>query len=265
VSSEEYTAGPRAVYDVAAERYVEFVSTEISGATESAIDQALIVAFIELVKLGPVTRVADLGCGPGRVAALMAAYGVQVVGVDVSGAMVAAARKAHPHIAFEQGRIAALPIGSGQLAGAVCWYSIIYTPPDHLGVVFAEVARVVRPGGHVLLAFQAGGGEPEHRERAHGTNLSLTLYRHDVQEVSRQLGDADLEVFATTVRDPELDHEAEPQAFVLARRREGSVSGAESGPPSPRAEEPDEAPRPTREATSPTPIAWEHPLIEQSP
>jgi SAM-dependent methyltransferase len=218
VSSKEYTAGPRAVYDLAAERYVEFVGTEISGATESAIDQALLVAFTELVKLGPVTRVADLGCGPGRVAAFMAAYGLQVVGVDISGAMVAAARATHPHIAFEQGRIAELPIGNGQLAGAVCWYSIIYTPPDHLGEVFVELGRVVRPGGHVLLAFQTGDGEPQHRDRAHGTNLSLTMYRHDVREVSRRLGDADLEVFATTVRDPEFDHEAEPQAFVLGRR-----------------------------------------------
>jgi SAM-dependent methyltransferase len=218
MSTKEHEAGPRAVYDIAADRYIEFVGTEIGGSTESAIDQSLLVAFTELVLHGPAPRVADLGCGPGRVAAFMAAYGLQVVGVDVSAAMVAVARAAHPHLAFEQGRLAALPIANGVLAGAVCWYSIIYTPPDHLGEVFSELARVVLPGGHVLLAFQAGGGEAERRDRAHGTHLALTLYRHDEREVSRQLGEAGLEVFATTVREPDLDHEAEPQAFVFARR-----------------------------------------------
>jgi SAM-dependent methyltransferase len=217
--SEEYVAVPKAVYDLVAERYVQFVGTEISATTESAVDQSLLVAFADLVKRGGVLRVADLGCGPGRVAAFMRARGLEVVGVDVSAAMVAVALNAHPNIAFAQGRLDALPIGTGELAGAVCWYSIIYTPPEHLDQSFAELARVVLPDGHVLLAFQAGNGDALHREQAHGTNLELTLYRHDVSEVSRRLEDAGLVVAETTLREPQLDHETDPQAFVLARRR----------------------------------------------
>jgi hypothetical protein len=41
---------PRAVYDMAAPRYVQFVGTEISSATEGPIDPSLLVAFVELVK-----------------------------------------------------------------------------------------------------------------------------------------------------------------------------------------------------------------------
>ena len=82
---------------------------------------------------------------------------------------LAVARTAHPHIEFEEGQLDALPIETGALAGAVCWYSIIYTPPDRLAEAFGELSRVLTPGGYVLLAFQAEG-EPVHRADAHGTD-----------------------------------------------------------------------------------------------
>jgi ubiquinone/menaquinone biosynthesis C-methylase UbiE len=132
--------------------------------------------------------------------------------------MLVIARTAHPHISFEEGRLDALPIETGVLAGAVCWYSIIYTPPDQLREAFAELSRVLMPGGYLLLAFQAGEGESVHRSDAHGTDLSLTSYRHSAEEVTRRLADAGLQVYATAFREAELEHETTPQAFVFARR-----------------------------------------------
>ncbi len=81
---------------------------------------------------------------------------------------------AHPGIEFEEGQLDDLPIDEGSLAGVVCWYSIIYTPPECLGDAFAELGRVLSPGGYLLVAFQAGSGEPVHRTDAHGTGFSLT-------------------------------------------------------------------------------------------
>ena len=173
------------------------------------------MAFIELIKRQTVDRVADVGCGPGRVAAFMAEHGLEVVGVDVSQAMLAVARSAHPHIRFEEGQLDALPIESGVLAGAVCWYSIIYTPPDRLAEAFGELARVLMPGGYLLLGFQAEG-EPVHRADAHGTRLPLTSYRHSVQEVAACLEDAGFKIYATILRAPELEHETTSQGFVIA-------------------------------------------------
>ena len=168
MSDEDHAATARAVYDRAAPRYVQFVGTEISSATEGPIDRSLLVAFVELIKKQTVARVADVGCGPGRVAAFMAERGLDVVGVDVSPAMLAVARTAHPHIKFEEGQLDALPIEAGELPGAVCWYSIIYTPPDRLAEAFRELTRVLIPGGYLLLAFQADGGPyPEQMRTAH--------------------------------------------------------------------------------------------------
>lgn len=217
MSDEDHVATARAVYDRAAPRYVQFVGTEISSATEGPIDRSLLVAFVELIKRQTVARVADVGCGPGRVAAFMAERGLDVVGVDVSPAMLAVARTAHPHIKFEEGQLDALPIEAGELAGAVCWYSIIYTPPDRLAEAFRELTRVLIPGGYVLLAFQAEG-EPVHRADAHGTHLPLTSYRHSVQEVAGSLEDTGFKVYATVLRAAELEDETTSQGFVIASR-----------------------------------------------
>jgi ubiquinone/menaquinone biosynthesis C-methylase UbiE len=215
MSSDDHVATARAVYDVAAARYVKFVGTEISSATEGPIDRSLLVAFIELINRQSVGRVADIGCGPGRVAAFMAERGLEVVGVDVSQAMLAVARTAHPHIKFEEGQLDALPIETGVLAGAVCWYSIIYTPPDHLAEAFGELTRVLIPGGYVLLAFQAES-EPVYRADAQGTRLPLTSYRHGVQEVAGSLEDTGFKIYTTVLRAPELEHETTSQGFVIA-------------------------------------------------
>ena len=215
--AKDHVAAARAVYEASADTYVQFVGTEISAATEAPVDRSLLGAFVDLVKAGSSTRVADVGCGPGRVAAFLVTHHLEVVGLDPSPAMLASARIAHPDIRFEEGQLDDLPVPEASLAGVVCWYSMIYTPPEYLGDAFAELARVLRPGGHLLLAFQAGSGEPVLRTDAHATALSLASFRHSVSDVTGRLEDAGVSVRATAVRQPEFDHETTPQAFVIGR------------------------------------------------
>jgi ubiquinone/menaquinone biosynthesis C-methylase UbiE len=217
VPPDDHVEAARAVYEASADMYVRFVGTEISSATEAPVDRSLLLAFVELVNTGASKRVADVGCGPGRVASFLAAHDLDVVGLDPSPAMIAAARIAHPGIEFEEGQLDDLPVQEASLAGVVCWYSMIYTPPELLGDAFAELRRVLGPGGYVLLAFQAGGGEPALRTDVHGTALSLTSFRHRLEDVTRRLEDAGLSVRATALRQPEFEHETTPQAFVIAR------------------------------------------------
>lgn len=219
MQDDGHVEGPRRVYDASASDYVAFAGTEISAATEDAVDRSMLAAFVELVVSGGGGQVADLGCGPGRVAAFLARAELDVVGVDVSSELLTVARNAHPHLRFEGGRLDALPFSDGALAGAVAWYSIIHTPPDLLDDVLTEIHRVVAPKGLVLIAFQAGTGEPVVRNDAHGTGMSLTSYRHDTDFVSQRLRAAGFEVHASTQRAPALGHETGPQAFIIARRR----------------------------------------------
>jgi ubiquinone/menaquinone biosynthesis C-methylase UbiE len=220
---EHHVEAARAFYDASAERYVQFVGTEVSLATEGPLDQSLLVAFIELVKTSGATRVVDVGCGPGRVAAFMAARGLDVVGVDVSPEMLSCARSAHPDLHFVEGRLDELPFEGGTLAGAVCWYSIIYTPPERLGAAFVELARILDAAGAVLVAFQAGDGETVRQGKTLGIKHAVTAYRHRVDQVTRSLRDAGFEVYATATRERQLDHESSPQAFVIAHVQKSHV------------------------------------------
>ena len=69
----EHVSTTRAAYDDTADVYAQWVGTEISSAIEGPIDRALLGAFVELMAHADGRPVADVGCGPGRVAALLAA------------------------------------------------------------------------------------------------------------------------------------------------------------------------------------------------
>jgi ubiquinone/menaquinone biosynthesis C-methylase UbiE len=217
VAEGEYVSEVRASYDAAAESYAQVVGTELNAAMETALDRALLAAFAESFAGAAAHRVADLGCGPGRVAAFLARHGINVLGVDVSPAMLTVARGAHPHISVAAGRLSALPVPDRSLAGAVCWYSIIHTPPARLPEVCVELARVLASDGHLLVGFQAGTGEGVHRVEAYGTRVSLTSYRHDPDEVTRCLTEVGFRITGRAMREPERPHETTPQAFVFAR------------------------------------------------
>jgi hypothetical protein len=109
-----------------------------------------------------------------------------------------------------------LDLADGGLAGIVAWYSVIHIPTDGLPEVFAEFVRVLRCGGEVLLAFQAGS-EQVRLEHAYGHPVSLVVYRRPPDEVAALLTDAGFEVHARLVREPER-WEKSPQAYLLARR-----------------------------------------------
>lgn len=221
-SEPDHVRSTRAAYDATVDGYLAFIGTELSDAIEDAVDLALVDAFADLVRrstpASTTALVADLGCGPGRVAAHLAARGLPVVGFDLSPAMVAAARTAHPDVRFEEAPLSSVPLADGSLAGAVCWYSIIHTPPDRLDEVWAELARLLVPGGWVLLGFQAGDGEAVHRSEVAGRAVSLTNHRHDPRHVATTLAAHGFEPHSETRRAPVHAHETTAQAFVLARR-----------------------------------------------
>ena len=208
----------RAAYDATADVYSARIGTEISATIEGAVDRALLAAFVELVGPSASGLIADIGCGPGRVAAFLAARGLRVIGVDPSRGMLAVATAAHPHLRFEEGALDHIPVADGSLAGAVCWYSIIHTPPEHLPAACQELARALSSDGRLLLAFQAGHGEAVHRTSVAGRPVSLTSYHHDPHHVAGHLERAGFHVTTRAVRDAAGAHETTPQAFLLAER-----------------------------------------------
>jgi SAM-dependent methyltransferase len=141
----------RRSYDAVAEQYVASFGGELAG---KPLDRALLGCLVE--QSGKDAPVADLGCGPGHVAAWLASGGAAVVGIDLSPGMIAVGRREYPQVEFRAGDFLALPAGAGEFAAVVALYSIIHLDPGELRGAFAEMCRVLRPGGLVLVAFHAG-------------------------------------------------------------------------------------------------------------
>jgi SAM-dependent methyltransferase len=167
--------------------------------------------------VGPGGPVADLGCGPGEVTAHLAALGLDACGLDLSAAMLAVARRNHPGLRFEQGSMLDLPFPDGSLAGALSWYSSIHTPDERLPDLFAELYRVLAPGGHLLVAFQVGR-DSLRPERPWDHAVTLDFRRRLPEDMTRLLADAGFRLASRTVREPDgrlgKGVAQVPQAFV---------------------------------------------------
>jgi SAM-dependent methyltransferase len=213
VTEPSYVRATRVAYDTVAVDYAALLRDELA---RKPLDRAMLGAFAELVHDAGNEAVADLGCGPGRVTTFLASLGLHAFGVDLSPAMIAVARESYPGLRFEEGSMAALDLDDGALGGIVAWYSIIHTPPDQLPVLFDEFHRVLTPGGHLLVAFQAGDARV-HLEHAYGHDLSLDAYRLSPDLVSELLRDSGFVVPARLVREPD-ELENTRQAYLLAEQ-----------------------------------------------
>jgi SAM-dependent methyltransferase len=103
----------------------------------------------ELVDPLPPGDVLDAACGTGRYSAVLAGRGHRVVGVDSSPGMLARARERVPGGDFRLGDLARLPVADDAADLVVCGLALTHV--SDLGPVLAEFARVLRPGGHVVL------------------------------------------------------------------------------------------------------------------
>jgi SAM-dependent methyltransferase len=92
----------------------------------------------------------DAACGTGRYAEYLAARGHQVIGVDSSPDMLAQARIRVPQADFRPGDLHDLPLADDAVDIVVCALALNHVPA--LGPVMAEFARVLRPGGHVVIS-----------------------------------------------------------------------------------------------------------------
>ena len=96
--------------------------------------------------------VGDLGCGSGALTEALASAVGRVIAVDESEAMLGAARARLDGLAnteLRAGTLEALPIDDGALDAAILSLVLHYVPEPT--VALAEAARVVRPGGRLLV------------------------------------------------------------------------------------------------------------------
>jgi demethylmenaquinone methyltransferase/2-methoxy-6-polyprenyl-1,4-benzoquinol methylase len=111
----------------------------------------------------PRSTVLDLACGTGDLCRELSKQGLVPIGVDLSFGMLEAAKTDAP---LAQGDVLRLPMPDAAVDGITCGFALrnfLSLPP-----FFAELARVVRPGGSIALLDVA---EPPNRFLRFGHKL----------------------------------------------------------------------------------------------
>lgn len=130
---------------------------QAEGFNRSAVAHAAdtLDALVELAAPTAAQRWLDAACGPGIISRALAARAGHVHGVDLTPAMIEVARREAgaaglANTTFTVGDATALELPAASFDGALARFTIHHLPvPARL---FAELARVVRPGGLIVLA-----------------------------------------------------------------------------------------------------------------
>ena len=127
--------------------------------------------------------VADLGCGTGDAAEVLADHVQQVIAVDQSPEMLKAGRArlaARKNVRFVEGALEALPMKDESVDAAVALL-VLHHVADVRGALL-EMARIIKPGGRVLILDMVG-----HDREAYKTTMGHAHLGFDAQEMEDML------------------------------------------------------------------------------
>jgi SAM-dependent methyltransferase len=138
---------------------VSYKEFEAAGWSERAATFEMLVGRATAAAIEPLldaavtagSRVLEVGCGLGDLAAAAAVRGAAATGTDLAEGMVEAARRRHPGLDFTVADGEALPFEAAAFDATVSAFVVNHLPDAERGV--AEMARVTRGGGRVAVAM----------------------------------------------------------------------------------------------------------------
>jgi SAM-dependent methyltransferase len=203
----------QAAYDRVADEYVRRISDELR---DKPLDRRLLKEFADRLRGRGI--VYDLGCGPGHVGRFLHDHGIEVHGIDASPQMIQRASQLNPGMTFRQGDILALDINPQSAAGIVGFYAIVNFPRTDLPTAFAEMHRILQPGGWLLLSFHIGN-ETKHLDEWWGISVDVDFYLFEPADIAAELRNAGFAIEQLTERDPypDVEHQSR-RCYILARK-----------------------------------------------
>lgn len=114
-------------------------------------------AFV-LGRIGPDDEVLDVGCGTGRLAVPVATRARAVHGLDLTPAMIRVAaenaRRAGVQVVLHEADMRHLPFPDQRFDVAMSHLALMHVDRSERPAVFAELSRVLRPGGRLLIGVK---------------------------------------------------------------------------------------------------------------
>ena len=204
----------RASYDRVADAYAEAIFHELA---HKPFDCHLLKRFAAATaSSGPVI---EIGCGPGQVARFLRDLGAAVSGIDLSPSMVEQARRLNPDIPFGTGDMTALDLEDASVAAIVAFYAIVNLTAELRQKAFHEMARVLAPGGHLLISFHVGG-EVLGVKELWGRPIEMNFYLLDPDIIRDELQNEGFTVRELAIRQPyppAVEHQTR-RAYLWAKK-----------------------------------------------
>lgn len=99
----------------------------------------------------------DFGCGPGQTTQFLSQCGItDLLGIDISPAMIDTAKQLNPQLNFETNDLLKLSYPDKTFAAAIAFYAIVHFTMDELKTAFEEIKRVLSEKGEFLFSFHVG-------------------------------------------------------------------------------------------------------------
>jgi ubiquinone/menaquinone biosynthesis C-methylase UbiE len=190
-------------YDRVADRYADLVRT---GLEDLPLEKRLVDHFAHSVVEAGRGPVIDVGCGPGWLTRDLASRGLTVSGIDISTSMLRLARANNPGLGFVAASLTQIPVADGAAAGVFCWYVLHHVPDEDLETAIRELARVIFPGGSLMLGGHVGDSMYVKTEGYGGLPMRVLFARRRPETYAHLLREAGLVVDATIALGP--DHPA---------------------------------------------------------
>jgi uncharacterized protein len=200
----------RTTYGAVALAYADTLATELDGLP---FERWLLDRVVAEADGLPVV---DAGCGPGHIAAYLAAGGADARGIDLTPSMVEQARARFPGVRYDVGDLTRLirPEAASGWGAVLGWYSLIHLAGSEVPAAIAALARPLAPGGPLVLALHAG------REVRHLTSwFDQDVVLHEPADVVAAVTAAGLQGVEWYLRGPLAARgETTDRLYVVARR-----------------------------------------------
>lgn len=196
--------------DYAAERWGEL--------SKKHFDQLLLKEFAAVNK--DKGRCADFGCGPGQTTRYLYDNGVKdIIGIDLSPAMINAARRLSPKIKFETGDLLNIGYSPGSLGSVLAFYAIVHFTGDQIRKCFGEINSVLKTRGDFLFSFHAGD-EIVHFDKAHDKEVDIDLFFFKTDDIIELLNEIGFNIIDAVERRPYKDVEyPSRRAYIWAEKK----------------------------------------------